>query len=61
MKLSIIIPSYYDPLLQKTIDSLLENAEGEIEIIAILDGYQPIVPIKEDMDSFYLNHIISEI
>lgn len=39
--LSIIIPSYKDPLLIKTIDSLLENANGEIEIIAVLDGYWP--------------------
>ncbi len=39
--LSIIIPSYKDPLLQKTIDSLLENAEGEIEIVVVLDGYWP--------------------
>lgn len=46
--LSIIIPSYKDPLLQKTIDSLLENAEGEIEIIAVLDGYWPTIPLKED-------------
>lgn len=46
--LSIIIPSYKDPLLHKTIDSLLENAEGEIEIIAILDGYLPSQPIKND-------------
>lgn len=46
--ISIIIPSYKDPLLQKTIDSLLENAEGEIEIIAILDGYWPKVPLKDD-------------
>lgn len=37
--LSIIIPSYKDPLLNKTIESLLSNAEGEIEIIAVLDGY----------------------
>jgi len=37
--LSIIIPSYKDPLLHKTIDSLLENAEGEIEVIAVCDGY----------------------
>lgn len=37
--LSIIIPSYKDPLLHRTIDSLLENAEKEIEIIAVLDGY----------------------
>jgi glycosyltransferase involved in cell wall biosynthesis len=46
--LSIVIPSYKDPLLQKTIDSLLENAEGEIEIIAILDGYWPNPPLRDD-------------
>ena len=45
---SIIIPAYNDPFLQKTIDSLLVNARGEIEIIAILDGYIPKVPIKKD-------------
>ena len=46
--LSIIIPSYKDPLLHKTIDSLLENARGEIEIIPVLDGYWPDIPIKND-------------
>lgn len=44
--LSIIIPSYKDPLLQKTVDSLLENAEKEIEIICVLDGYQLDIPLK---------------
>lgn len=43
--LSIIIPSYKDQLLFKTIGSLLENAEGEIEIIAVLDGYWPETPL----------------
>jgi len=46
--LSVVIPSYKDPLIHKTIDSLLENAEGEIEIIAVLDGYWPKTPIKKD-------------
>jgi len=46
--LSVIIPSYKDPLLHKTIDSLLENAEGEIEIIPVLDGYWPETPIRSD-------------
>lgn len=46
--LSVIIPSYKDPLLHKTIDSLLENAEGEIEIIPVLDGYWPEKPIVND-------------
>ena len=44
--LSMIIPSDKDYLLQKTIDSLLENAEGEIEVIPILDGHEQ--PIKKD-------------
>jgi glycosyltransferase involved in cell wall biosynthesis len=46
--LSVVIPSYKDPLLHKTIDSLLENAEGEIEIIPVLDGYWPVTPVKND-------------
>ena len=46
--LSVIIPSYKDPLLHKTIQSLLDNAEGELEIIAVLDGYWPEVPIIAD-------------
>lgn len=46
--LSIIIPSYKDPLLNKTITSLLENAEGDIEIIAVLDGYWPAAPLIAD-------------
>jgi len=47
-KLSVVIPSYKDPLLHKTIDNLLEKSEGEIEIIPVLDGYWPITPIKDD-------------
>lgn len=46
--LSIIIPSYKEVFLQKTIDSLFENAEGDIEIIAILDGYWPNPPLEND-------------
>lgn len=46
--LSIIIPSYKDPLLHKTIESLLQNAEGEIEIIPVLDGYWPATPLIND-------------
>ena len=37
--LSCIIPSYKDPSLHKTIQSILDNAEGEVEVIVILDGY----------------------
>ena len=49
-KLSVVIPSYKDPLLHKTIDSLLENSElgDALEIVVVLDGYWPKVPIKDD-------------
>jgi len=46
--LSVVIPSYKDPLLHKTIGSLLTNAEGEIEIIVVLDGYWPEKSIVVD-------------
>ena len=53
--LSIIIPSYKDPLLIRTIDSLLENAAGEIEIIAILDGYWPTFELRQDPRVRYIH------
>jgi len=46
--ISIIIPAYREPYLNKTIDSLLSNAEGEIEIIPVIDNYTPDEPIRED-------------
>ena len=49
--LSIIIPSYKDHLLQKTIDSILENSEignDELEVIPVLDGYWPNPALKEN-------------
>lgn len=46
--LSVIIPSYKDPLLFKTIESLLTNATGEIEVIAVLDGYWPKTFVNND-------------
>jgi GT2 family glycosyltransferase len=50
IRLSVVIPSYRDPLLHKTIDSLLE-ASGlgpELEILAVLDGYWSDTPVKTD-------------
>jgi glycosyltransferase involved in cell wall biosynthesis len=50
MKLSVVIPSYKDPFLQKTIDSLLDNSElgPSLEVIVVLDGYWPVEPLKGD-------------
>jgi len=46
--LSVIIPSHNEIYLQKTIDSLLKNCGGEIEIVVVLDGYWPKIPLLED-------------
>lgn len=48
MMLSVIIPSYKDPFVHKTIESILENSETELEIIVILDGYTPEKQITTD-------------
>ena len=53
--LSVIIPSYKDPLLFKTIESLLGNAEGELEIIAVLDGYWPDTPMINEERVRYIH------
>jgi len=38
---SIIIPAREEKYLKQTIRSVLDNAEGEIEVIVLLDGYVP--------------------
>ena len=37
--LSVVIPSYKDQYLNKTIQEILDNAGVEVEVIAVLDGY----------------------
>jgi glycosyltransferase involved in cell wall biosynthesis len=45
---SIVIPARNERFLGKTIEDLLAKAQGEIEIIPILDGYWPDPPIVDD-------------
>lgn len=40
--LSVIIPSKNERFLNKTIEDVLQNATGEIEIIPVLDGYDEV-------------------
>lgn len=46
--LSCIIPSYKDKYLHPTIKSILDNAVGEVEVIAVLDGTWEECPIGDD-------------
>jgi len=55
--LSIVIPDYKDPLLEKTINSLLENSElgDELEIIAVMDGCWLTFPPIQDKRVKYIH------
>lgn len=57
--LSIIIPVYKEPFLDKTIDSLLNSCVGDVEILVVFDGSEglglsdqdqshQVVPVKKD-------------
>jgi len=50
IKVSVIIPSYKDPLSMKTIADLLAKSElgDQLEIIDVLDGYWPSFEMIED-------------
>jgi hypothetical protein len=39
--LSVIIPSRTEKFLKNTIQSVLDNATGDIEVLPVLDGYEP--------------------
>ena len=43
--ISIIIPARQEPYINKTIESLYNNASGEVEVIVILDG--EVAPVDE--------------
>jgi len=56
-KVSVIIPSRNgQPYTQKTIDDLLAKAEGEIEIIVVLDGMWPDPPLRDDKRVKIIHH-----
>lgn len=50
MKLSVIIPAFKEPYLQRTIDSFLDNSalDGEVEVIAVIDGPWMPQEVKAD-------------
>ena len=60
--LSILIPSRNEMFLAKTIENILENIEGNTEIIAVLDGTwaDPPIPQYERVTIVYLNHSIGQ-
>jgi glycosyltransferase involved in cell wall biosynthesis len=55
-RLSVVVPSYHDPLLFKTVASLIDSTSPETEIIVVLDGYQTEVPIHPKVKVIYFPH-----
>lgn len=54
--LTVIIPARNEQYLARTIASVLEAARGEIEVIAICDGYWPEPAINDDPRVILLHH-----
>lgn len=54
--LSIIIPARSEIFLQKTVENILENIEGDTEVITILDGYWPDPPLKDHKRVTVVHH-----
>lgn len=46
--ISVLIPSRNERFLESTVRDVLEKASGEIEVIAVLEGYWPNPPLPSD-------------
>lgn len=60
--LSILIPSRNEMFLAKTVENILENIEGDTEVIAVLDGAwaDPAIPQNERVTVVYNNQSIGQ-
>jgi glycosyltransferase involved in cell wall biosynthesis len=46
-KVSVILPSRNERFLENTVNDVFNKAEGDVEVIAVLDGYWPNPPLTE--------------
>jgi len=58
-ELDVIIAGRNEEFLQKTIDNVLENTEGDTNIICILDGYWPNPPLPDNPRVTIVHHTVS--
>lgn len=54
--LSVIIPARNEEFLQRTIEDVLANAEGDTEVIAVLDGYWPDTGMPQHPKVHIIHH-----
>jgi hypothetical protein len=55
MKLTVIIPSKTEIFLKQTIEDVLKNATGDVEVIPVVDGYWP--PKEEIVSDPRVNYL----
>ncbi|MBN2591640.1 MAG: glycosyltransferase [Sedimentisphaerales bacterium] len=51
--LSVVITALNEPYLQRTIDSVFDMAGGEVEVIAVLDGYRNEIRDHKNLTLIY--------
>lgn len=56
MKVSVLIPARNERFLIPTVQDLLQHATGDLEVIAVLDGYWPDEPLPDDKRLIVLHH-----
>ena len=54
--ISVIIPALNEKHLNKTVENVLENSVGDIEIIVVLDGYWPNPSLKDHPNVVVIHH-----
>ena len=54
--LSVVIPAKNEPYLDRTIKDCFDKAKGEVEVIAVLDGYWPDPPIQDRKGLTLIHH-----
>jgi glycosyltransferase involved in cell wall biosynthesis len=54
-RVTVILPSRNERFLRNTIDEVFAKASGDIEVIAILDGYWPDPPIPERKNLIFVH------
>lgn len=59
-KVSILIAARNEPYLDRTIADAFNKAQGEVEVIAVLDGYRPDIPDHKNQILIYHPEFIGQ-
>lgn len=59
-KVSVLIAARNEPYLDRTIADAFDKARGEVEVIAVLDGYRPTIPDHKNLILIYHPEFIGQ-